>query len=198
MKIYILRHEERTLDATMFSPLTKKGLSNAVNLSKILKEHNINLIYSSPYIRTLQTIYPFAKHINKKINIDYSLQEIQHPHIIPQKSYKVNLPIYIAESFNYNNKYKSIIEPENNKYPEDEKDVLTRTKKFLKKLMNENVKTKNNIVLVTHQAVCNSFLKVASKNMKNTKIEFIDKYPKGGLTEIWDSDEWVLNKINYT
>ena len=60
MKIYILRHEQRTKDASFFSPLTKKGHENAKNLVDTLKKLNINKIYCSPYIRTLQTIHPYS------------------------------------------------------------------------------------------------------------------------------------------
>ena len=59
MKIYILRHEDRTMDLTFFSPLTKKGLEKSLKISDELEKLNINSIYSSPYIRTLQTIYPY-------------------------------------------------------------------------------------------------------------------------------------------
>ena len=57
MKIYILRHEDRTMDCTFFSPLTKKGLENSLSLISLLKEKNISYIYCSPFIRTLQTVY---------------------------------------------------------------------------------------------------------------------------------------------
>ena len=61
MKIYLLRHEDRTQDATFFSPLTKQGLENSVKLIKDLEKSNINIVYSSPFIRTLQTIHPYVK-----------------------------------------------------------------------------------------------------------------------------------------
>lgn len=196
MKIYILRHEDRTQDATMFSPLTKVGLNNSIKLSEILKDLNIDVIYSSPFIRTLQTVHPYAKDRNKKINLEYALQEIQHPHIIPENSYTVSLPVYIAESFNYNPKYRSTIEPENNIYPEDEKNVSLRVKNFLQKIMNEHLTTKNNILIVTHQVVCNTILKIALKD-KNNKIDYTFKYPKGALTRIWNTDSWDHKKINW-
>ena len=58
MKIYLIRHEDRTMDLTFFSPLTKIGLENSVKLITTFEKEKINTIYSSPYIRTLQTIYP--------------------------------------------------------------------------------------------------------------------------------------------
>ena len=196
MKIYILRHEDRTQDATLFSPLTKNGLDRSLKLAEVLKKKDVDVIFSSPYIRTLQTVYPFAKERNKKINLEYSLSEIQHPHLIPEKSYTVSLPSYIAESFNYNENYTSILEPEDHKYPEDQKNVSLRIKKFLNKIMTEYLTTKKNILIVTHQAVCNSILKIATKNTENS-IDFDFNYPKGGLTQVWDLDQWTFKPINW-
>ena len=50
MKIFILRHEDRTQDASFFSPLTKTGLENANKLIETIEKNNIVHIYSSPYI----------------------------------------------------------------------------------------------------------------------------------------------------
>ncbi len=44
MKIYILRHEDRTIDASFFSPLTEKGLINANNLCFYLEKIDITKI----------------------------------------------------------------------------------------------------------------------------------------------------------
>ena len=38
MKLYILRHEDRTQDCSFFSPLTKEGLNNSIKLIDILKK----------------------------------------------------------------------------------------------------------------------------------------------------------------
>ena len=197
MKLYILRHEDRTQDATMFSPLTKEGLKNSLNLVDTLQDLEIDYIYSSPFIRTLQTVHPFVKSRNKKINLEYGLQEIQHPSLIPENSYTVSLPIYICESFNYNPKYRSTLEPENNKYPEDEQMVSNRVKKVLSKIMNEHLTSKNNILIVTHQVVCNAILKIASKDLDIEKINYTSKYPKGGLSKVWNVDTWDFKKINW-
>jgi len=196
MKIYILRHEDRTMDATFFSPLTKEGLANSVKLSDILKKESINRIYSSPFIRTLQTIYPYTQSSGKKVNLEYSLSEVQHPHIIPEKSYQITLPEYIAESFNYNPKYVSMINPIDHIYPESEKNVETRVKRFITKLINDNFETNNNILLVTHQIVCNILIKFAMKDSK-IKINITDNYPRGALSLIFDKDKWEFKTINW-
>ena len=87
MKLYILRHEDRTKDCTLFSPLTELGLSNSFQLKSILNNENINIIYSSPYIRALQTVYYYAEKYNIKINIELGLGEIQIKDLLPNTIY---------------------------------------------------------------------------------------------------------------
>jgi broad specificity phosphatase PhoE len=197
MKIYILRHEDRTMDGTFFSPLTQDGLDNSIKLIEILNKCNIDVIYSSPFIRTLQTVLPYSKSKGIKINIEHSLSEIQHPHLIPIKSYQINLPIYIAEQFNYNPNYTSCLNPVNHNYPEDEKSVNNRVKIFITKMITEMADTKHNILIVSHQIVCNYLLKLATKKLKEIKIEPTYNYPKGGLTKIFDTDTWGFEPINW-
>lgn len=199
MKIYIIRHEDRTQDATMFSPLTKLGLDNSVKLIEIFDELKINKIYSSPFIRTLQTIHPYSKKNDIKVNIDYALSELQHPDLIPPNSYKVYLPKYLRESFNYNQKYTSSIEPVDYNFPEDGNDMKKRIKKFIGKIISNNSKSDTNILISTHQGVCNYILKIISKhgNTKLQKISSLYKYPKGGITKVFDTNEWVFKPINW-
>ena len=196
MKIYILRHEDRTMDATFFSPLTSEGLDNSIKLIEILKEHKIDTIFSSPFIRTLQTVTPYSKSMDIPINLDYSLSEIQHPHIIPEKSYQITLPLYIAESFNYNPKYTSLFNPVDHKYPENEKLVEKRVKRFMAKILTDELKSKHNILIVSHQVVCNIILKFANRNT-DVKLDVTHNYPRGGLTQVFNKDKWIFEPINW-
>ena len=198
MKLYILRHEDRNQDATFFSPLTKQGLENSIKLIDILKEHKINNIYSSPYIRTLQTIYPYSKKNNLKIKLEYGLCEINHQDIIPKNSYNVRLPEYLAEQFNCDLDYNEKFAPEEISYPENEKKVNERIKNILKYIMLKYHNSNNdNIILVTHQIVCNLILKIVKKSgislLKNKELK---NYPKGGLTQVFDNKSWVCKPIN--
>jgi broad specificity phosphatase PhoE len=200
MKIYILRHEDRPQDCSFFAPLTKVGLENAINLVPKLKKENINKIYCSPFIRTLQTIYPYSKEHNIKINIEYGLSELHHEDIIPKKAIGINLPEYLAESFNYNPEYKSIIKPNDIVYPEKDKHVKKRLKKLLKKIIEENQKTNNNIILVTHQALCLNALKIVNKYSSEFKNKLdnltLTNYNKGRACLIFDSTEgWTYKPV---
>jgi 2,3-bisphosphoglycerate-dependent phosphoglycerate mutase len=196
MRIYILRHEDRTMDATFFSPLTELGIENSIKLIKLLDKYNINCIFSSPFLRTLQTIHPYAKSKNYKINIDHCLSEIQHPHLIPVKSYTINLPIYLAEKFNYNPDYVSMMDPNNHNYPETNESVYSRTKKFLSKIIDEMTDSDLNIVIVTHQIICNNIIKITSRKSE-LNYDISSNYPRGGLTLVFDKDKFVFEPINW-
>jgi broad specificity phosphatase PhoE len=208
MKIYIIRHEERPADCSFFTPLTKQGLCNAKKLVIDMDKQNIkiDIILSSPFIRTLQTIFPYA--INKKldINLEYGLSEIHHPDCITQIAVGMQLPEYIAQSFNYNNKYESIIKYNEIKYPENIIDVKNRINKILKYLICTYNKTDKSILLVTHQSLCVCALEniIDSLNLdinldiKNKLKCNLNKrnYNTGKLCLIFDKNQWVFNEIN--
>ena len=198
MKIYLLRHEDRTMDLTFFSPLTKNGLDNSKNLIKFLEKEKINSIYSSPYIRTLQTIYPYAKKYNIKTKLEYSLTELYQEENIPKKSYQITLPEYISDSFNYDKDYNSLIIPNNINFPEDLKDFNKRIKNLLKNIIKDNYSTDKNILLVTHQGVIDLILFTIMRKNGDVSSNLGDKvYPKGGLTKIFEDFDWVIDKINW-
>jgi 2,3-bisphosphoglycerate-dependent phosphoglycerate mutase len=72
--LYLLRHcqaESQNKDA----PLTEDGQQKAESLIPILKQLEINKIYSSPMTRAIKTIEPFAISMNKTITIDERLTE---------------------------------------------------------------------------------------------------------------------------
>lgn len=197
MKLYILRHEDRTKDATFFSPLTEKGLINSTKLVNKLDELKITKIYCSPYIRTLQTIYPFSNKNNIKINLEYNLIEIQHPSIISSKSHGVELPLYMAKLFNYNPEYISAMKSDMTNYPETFEQVEYRTKQFVKALISKYYNTNEVIILVTHQSLCKAILNIVNKFSTSSKIEetLLNDYPMGTLSLVFENNNWTHRKI---
>lgn len=192
MKLYILRHEDRTQDCSFFAPLTKNGLINSEKISELLLTKKIDIIYSSPFIRTLQTILPYLDKSNKKVNIEYSLSEINHQDIITKKAYGIYLPEYIAENYNYDNDYTSLIKPTDITYPETFKHVDKRVKKFLKELFSSYYSTDKIILLVSHQSICSSILQIVNKSSKEFKNKLdesiINNYPTGKLSLVYFND----------
>lgn len=202
MKIYLIRHEDRYSDATFFAPLNKNGLYKSVDLIKILEELDINDIYSSPYIRTLQTIYPYSKKKNLPIKVDYCLGEKISNFIIPENSFQIRLPEYIAEQFRVSKDYKSQMYPEEYVMDESMTILEERVKKILKYIIEKNHRKENkNIILVTHEAIANIILKILSKKNVSSNLIFNEKekypYPKGAVTEIFSNKSWNFKPINW-
>jgi 2,3-bisphosphoglycerate-dependent phosphoglycerate mutase len=199
MKIYILRHEDRTQDCSFFSPLSELGLNNSKKLIPILKENNINMIISSPFIRTLQTVNPYLRESNKKVNIEYGLSEIHHQDIIPPKSVGLVLPEYLAKHYNYNQEYASFIKPDGIKYPENGKDCENRMRRTIKNIIEKYYKTDYNILIVTHQSLCNTMMKIVNKFGINHRHKLTNEiamgYQKGKVSLIFDN-EWTFKKLN--
>lgn len=163
MILYILRHEERDINNPLFfSPLTSTGIQNSIHLVNKLDSINIHSIYASPFLRVLQTIYPYCKKHNVFVNVDNSLYESmddsQFNSINKNNTWK-DLP----------NKYKQIINSEyismygNVKLHETFEEVCERVIPFIQLLKKQN----KNVLIVTHQTVCNAILNYFDKNIND-------------------------------
>ena len=187
MKIYLLRHEKRSmLNPTFYSPLLTEGLEDAEKLKFILDKENINFIFSSPFKRVLQTIRPFCDMKKMNVNIEYSLYERicdRSNHVI--KFDKNNFHLKLLESddeyYMMNQKYKSFLNLEDVKYGNDSKN---RTFNFLnfvkKKYKNEDV----NILFATHAGLIDDITEDGQP-------------PMGSLTLHCENDKILNLPINY-
>jgi len=69
--IYLIRHEERYDNGLIDCSLTDRGLYNAQNIvnDKLVKQNIEHFnIYCSPFLRTMQTIFPYVFNICEKYN----------------------------------------------------------------------------------------------------------------------------------
>ena len=73
--IYLIRHEKRFNDGLNECSLTPEGIKSALTKFDTLITDKDLPIYCSPMLRTIQTIYPYAKKNNKIINLDNTLYE---------------------------------------------------------------------------------------------------------------------------
>lgn len=176
MKLILLRHEERGINIDFFSELTENGIKKSFLLSDILNQYNIDIIFSSPFIRTLQTIYPFCIKYNKKVNIEYGLYEYLHnPLFFVMKWYYTINDIkdkYLKNIINTN--YESCIDLDNLYVLEDEENLEKRIIIFINTL-----KTKyhnKTILLVTHKGIINKI-----KDIYVTKTGMDDTFEMGSL-----------------
>ncbi len=191
MKLILLRHEERDLsDPRFFTPLTTNGKENALSLVlklNQLENQNIHIdyIFSSPFLRTLQTIYPYAKSHNLKVNTEYGLYEYIHNPIFELKldDWYHTIDEFYNKDFNYiyniiNTHYKSIVKKEDFHILENHKSLENRIIKFFNYLLT-NYRDKT-ILIVSHMGTINS--------IKNIYIEptNMNKRFEMGHFEIYD------------
>lgn len=72
--IYLIRHC-KAYGQPAEAELTEVGIDQALELKDYLLKYNINYIVSSPYVRAIKTITPFAKHLGLEVNIDERVRE---------------------------------------------------------------------------------------------------------------------------
>jgi len=174
--IYLLRHEKRNIDNPLFySPLLEDGLKDAEKLKYVIEKENIDIIFSSPFIRVLQTIEPYCLYKKKKIKIDFILYE-QISKKFNQNNFKFGLKNITDYSHIINYDYQSFGSLDNVEY--DSYSCVKKNITKFKKYLLDNYKNKN-ILLVTHLGVINAFL---NNN---------EKYEMGSL--IYISNNEILN-----
>ncbi len=57
------------------APLTSQGTKDAIALIDFFQDKKIDAIYSSPFLRAVETIRPFADSVGLKVNLDHRLKE---------------------------------------------------------------------------------------------------------------------------
>jgi len=72
--IYLIRHCKATGQEPE-APLTQEGAEDAASIANYFKVKDIDVIYSSPYLRAIETIKPYSLMVNKEIIIDERLKE---------------------------------------------------------------------------------------------------------------------------
>jgi 2,3-bisphosphoglycerate-dependent phosphoglycerate mutase len=73
--LYLVRHAHTNWTPDENRPLSTTGLDDAHRVAHVLASFPITLILSSPYLRAIQTIEPFAKASNLKILEDLRFRE---------------------------------------------------------------------------------------------------------------------------
>lgn len=76
-RIYFVRHAEpdRSVHDDRTRPLTEEGLRDSLEVTIVLKNKNVDVIISSPYKRSMDTIGDLAKTLGKEILTDDDFRE---------------------------------------------------------------------------------------------------------------------------
>jgi broad specificity phosphatase PhoE len=191
MKLYFLRHELRPLnDSTFLTELFKIGKENSASkLKDLLNTLNIDKIYSSPFIRVLQTVRPFAKENNLQTFCDYSLAET-----ITEKTFihkpEMTLTEEHIKEFDINLDYMSLFDKSLLVYPENDWQIYERVNNFCNYLVYTYGSSNMTILVAGHMDIVNLCLSYFSKQnidrhayyamgklscVKNRKVIFLNE-----------------------
>ena len=100
MKIIIISNDKINKidnDVSFYDMLTQEGLDDADKITELFKnKEKPEVIFSSPYISSLQTIYPYCIKNNLMVNIDYAL----YPSVHSEEIYNLNI-IVIKDNNTY-------------------------------------------------------------------------------------------------
>ncbi len=171
MRIFLVRHGETGWKKKGFLSytditLTKKGLDQAKNLAKKLKNEKIDVIYSSPLKRCVQTANYIAKELGMKVTIDKRLMEVNFGIFEGLSTEEAKRKFPEIFSKRRKNKWKFRI-PRGESYEDAAKRVS--------RLINEIKNTYSSVVFVTHATI----IKVILKQFTNKTLKEIeDKHYK--------------------
>jgi len=169
MKIIALRHGLRFDSALYFTPLTAEGLVQADNLIEPLKKFNIDMIYCSPFLRTLQTIYPYCIETNKTVNIENTFYECLISKEFNYYNYRHkpkelnNTYPHLSSIINYH--YNSQLFVSNISYLETHDKVRNRVFPFIHNLCQKYKDTNKVFLIVTHATIVNAIKKYFDKSV---------------------------------
>ena len=198
MKIYFLRHEKRPQEQTFEISLTDIGHQNAQKLIPLLDSLSIQQIYSSPFLRCLETLHPFCKNNDKNINVENSLYEFVNEHLFTQSNYKHTLTSSQKSKYLVNHDYTSFFDIENLLFPQNEEFMEERVYAFLNYLINQYQNQEISILLCGHKKIVDKIYILYLKEHdlveeKSKKLE----YPMGGLSLVYDNNTYCYIPLNF-
>ena len=149
--LYTLRHEKRDLnDPTFYSPLIDTGVTKAnTTLVHMLETCDIDIIYTSPFLRCIQTVLPFASKHNIPVHIDYRLCEW----LRDSKFENEKLPIMEENELYASIRHKEVM------YPEDDNSRIARVNEFMESLDNTHNNTMINVLICSHMDIIHDIIK---------------------------------------
>ena len=156
--IILLRHEERGLNPEFNSHLTDLGLTRRHDIINRLNKmgYRITTIYSSPYLRCLQTILPLSEKLQLKVNVEYSLAEWFNQNDAVGRN-TVPRSLTSNETITYRAKpsYQSLIKNTDIVEHETEIQLKNRISRFMEYL-NDKETDNNGVILITgHLSILN-------------------------------------------
>jgi broad specificity phosphatase PhoE len=154
--------------------LTNKGINDSINIQDKIKEINPDIIYSSPFRRTIQTMYYSTKKLNNNISIilDDNLREKVNGHPCNYRHNKTEVIRFTSNLFKnrpYKLHYENVLDDDNKI-----NNVIIRGTKWLQMILRTiNIK---NIIIYTHGGFIQYFLNSEILKKLNTNYK-CSSYP---------------------
>ena len=168
-RIILLRHEERPSDPGFETHLTRHGLNRSKTIPSRLQDTNNvpSLIYSSPFLRCLETIQSVYQSTKADICVENALSEWFLP-TEPEDVKRIRaLTDNEIEFYNVQEQYNSITKITDIPASETQTQLRLRVKTFLQSLLEKNNDSKNisdvddsskKILIVSHQSIIEEIL----------------------------------------
>jgi len=127
-------------------PLSDDGVSQAVKLGERLKTEGIARIYSSPFLRAVETAQQVAERLDLPIEIEHGASEWFNPAWFPECPRMMSTGERCARYPRVRNSDCSVAHPA---FPESWEDMLARTARCITALL---AQTRDDILVVGHGA----------------------------------------------
>ena len=188
MKLYVLRHFQRYDDTSFYSSLTLEGFTQSLAIVEKLAKLGITHVYASPYLRVMQSGYPFVDMTANtedmkmlRVRVDPIIGEMRNEYNFePAHMFErgINdIPIKFFSMIDWS--YKPMTKILRVDKPEHFEDVVDRTMHFIHSL-SQNHNDSDVVLVVTHSSVINSFRRICNleDNIDDTP------FPYGEVLEI--------------
>jgi broad specificity phosphatase PhoE len=143
-------------------PLAKEGRLQAIDTGKFLSNQDLQLIYSSPFLRCIQTAGLIANIIKVPIRVEYGLCEALFARWFSRMPDLLSVTELKKEVEWVDETYKSVVIP---LYPEnEEKDTWERCARTMQRILTD---TTGNILLVGHGASVAGMVKALTGTIEN-------------------------------
>lgn len=157
MTIYTIRHHERSEQSSLFDePLTAKGKQMAMlETYRMLLDRKIDIIFSSPFVRCIQTILPYIWLSNAIVRVENSLYEFDVNEQVIHEPQTLTDRECVISGVSNTRILKSIMSLE--ELQNENKDMFFERVSDFKKFVKEMYSTsEQNVLLCTHMSVVNA------------------------------------------
>jgi broad specificity phosphatase PhoE len=162
-------------------PLSVDGFIQAQELGQRLQAENIQHLFVSPFLRTIQTAHEVSQFLNLPMKLEAGLGEWHNSEWMSEPPETSPQEFLAAEYAEINWNYQSVIHPQ---YPETKTDVNRRTAVTVKQLVQ---KFEEDILIIGHGASVFGVTKALVEDIPN------DKIPLCSLTKVVrHRDRWNL------